>query len=125
MNPETSPQLDALLVSFTPHVIGLVLAARTLVFEEMPDVIEQVDPSANLIAYGTNRTYKGLVCGIMVYKTYINLMFARGANLPDPDDLLKGTGKEARHIRIGNPVDLANPGVRRLLESAVVLHAGK
>ena len=109
---------------FHPYVYGMVQTARELILEVMPDAIEQVDPSANLIAYGTDRTYKGLICGIVVYKVYINLMFARGAELVDYDRLLRGTGKHARHIRIQFDADLYFPGVRHLLEDALALHRG-
>jgi hypothetical protein len=111
--------LDEFLVNHPEEVRKLVLNARGLILEVMPDVIEQLDPSANLIGYGTDRSYKGLVCGIAIYKTYINLMFARGASLPDPVGLLRGTGKRARHIKIETAADLENPGVRTMLESAV------
>jgi hypothetical protein len=110
------------LAQVPPDVHPLVQAARALILEVIPGLIEQLDESANLIGYGTDRTYKGLICGIMIYKNYINLMFARGATLPDPDGLLRGTGKRARHIRIEQIPDLVHPGVRRLLETAYSTH---
>jgi hypothetical protein len=111
--------VDEFLSKYPADVSELVLHARALILEAMPDAIEQLDPSANLIGYGTDRTYKGLICGIVIYRTYINLMFARGASLPDPDGLLHGTGKRARHIKIEKPADLEFPGVRAMLESAL------
>ena len=110
---------------FHPLVRDLVQAARELILEVMPNAIEQVDPSANLIGFGTDRTAKGLICGIVVHKTFINRLLARGAELPDPDRLLWGTGKNARHIRIQFVEDLYFPGVSHLLESAVDLHGSK
>ncbi len=85
----------------------------------MPDAIEQFDAPARLIAYGTDRTYRGLICGIALQKSYVNLMFARGAALPNPAGLLTGTGKRARHVKIQRPEDLASPALRALLEAAV------
>jgi len=116
---------DSFKGPFLPLVRELVQAARALILEVMPNAIEQVDPSANLIGYGTDRTDKSLICGIVVYKTFINLMFARGAELPDPDHLLWGTGKQTRHVRIQFVEDLYFPGVSHLLESAVDLHGSK
>jgi len=111
--------VDEFLSNYPAGVRELVLKARALILEVMPDAIEQLDPSANLIGYGEDRTYKGLVCGIMIYRTYINLMFARGASLSDPDGLLRGTGKLARHIKIEKASDLDVPGVRAMLASAL------
>src|SRR5438552_12353474 len=94
---------------YSPMVQALVLKLRALIREVMPEAIEQLDPPAHLIGYGLDRTYKGLICGITLYKAHINLMFARGTDLPDPEGLLVGTGKRARHVTIQQAADLENP----------------
>ncbi len=85
----------------------------------MPDTIEQLDAPAHLIGYGLDRSYKGLICGITLHKAHINLMFARGMELPDPEALLVGTGKRARHVTIRQEAEIENPGVRTLLIAAL------
>jgi hypothetical protein len=114
-------EFDVFLAPYSPTVQDLARRARDLVLAVMPDAIEQLDPSARLIAYGFDRTYRGLVCGIALQKMYVNLMFARGAELPDPAGLLTGTGKRARHVKIQQPDDLASPELRALLEAAVAI----
>lgn len=104
---------------YSPAVAALARQARALILEVMPAAVEQIDPSANLIAYGQDRTYRGLICGITLHTNHINLMFARGASLPDPHGLLTGSGKKARHIRVEQAADLERPGVRLLLETAL------
>jgi len=84
----------------------------------MPNTIELIDPSAALIAYGLDRGYKGLICGITLFKAHTNIMLAQGASLPDPQGLLEGTGKLARHIKVTQLTDLNDPGVRALLLDA-------
>ena len=59
-----------------------------------------VDVPSKIIAYGASAKYANLVCAIVPYQKYVNLMFSRGASMPDPDGILKGTGKKARHIRV-------------------------
>lgn len=113
--------LDDFLAPYTPAVQDLARRARELVLAVMPDAIEQFDPSARLIGYGFDRTYRGLICGIALQRGYINLMFARGTELPDPTGLLTGTGKRARHVKIQQPADLAAPGLLVLLEAALAL----
>jgi hypothetical protein len=112
-------ELDAFLTPFSPDVRDLARRARALVVATFPDAIEQIDPSARLIGYGFDRPYKGLVCGITLQRSYVNLMFARGAELPDPAGLLTGTGKRARHVKIQRLDDLASPELAALLEAAV------
>jgi hypothetical protein len=57
-------------------------------------------------------------CWIQPNKAHVNLGFNYGAELPDPDGLLEGTGKLFRHIKIRSIKDLERPGVRKLLEKA-------
>ena len=113
-----SPETLAFLANYPPEVRSLAREARTLIHDVMPNTIELIDPSANLVAYGLDRGYKGLICGITLFKAYINIMLAQGASLPDPHALLKGTGKLARHIKVTQSTDLTSPAVRTLLEAA-------
>lgn len=119
MTENETPALATFLMNYSGAVRELVRSARALILAVMPDTIEQFDPSANLIAYGLDRSYKGLICGITLHKAYINIMLAQGASLPDPEGLLQGTGKLARHIRIERLADLEAPEIRRLLETAL------
>ena len=115
-------ELEQFLAPYTSEVRELAWKLRTVIREVMPEAIEQLDPSAHLIGYGVDRSYKGLICGITVHKAHINLMFARGIELPDPDRLLVGTGKRARHVTIREEADLEHPDVRRLLIAALQRH---
>ena len=116
--PEASEALSAFLASYSPQVQELALALRALILRVLPSAIEQVDPPSKIIAYGTDRTYAGLICAIAPYKSHVNLMFAHGATLPDPEHLLEGTGKRARHVRITARAEVENPALRTLLETA-------
>jgi hypothetical protein len=113
-----SSDLEQFLTHYAPEIRELARKMRAVIREVMPEAIEQLDPSANLIGYGVDRTYKGLVCGITLHTAHINLMFARGTDLPDPDHLLVGTGKRARHVKIRRPAEIENPAVRELLVAA-------
>ena len=112
-------EIQEFLARYPQAMQDLALQTRALIQEVMPGMLEQLDPSANLIGYGTDNTYRGLLCGIVIYPTYINLMLARGASLPDPYGLLEGTGKKARHVKVRKPSDLEGPGVRDLLAAAL------
>lgn len=118
---ETPQSVVNFLSHYPPHMRVLALAARDVILSVMPDTIEQLDPSANLIGYGLDTSYRGLVCGIIIYPAYINLMFARGASLSDPAGLLVGTGKKARHVKIKQESDLASSELRELLLQALNL----
>jgi hypothetical protein len=117
-----SSDLEQFLAPYAPEIRDLAWRLRAVIREVMPEAIEQLDPPAHLIGYGIDRSYKGLVCGITLHKAHINLMFARGTELPDPDHLLAGTGKRARHVTLKQPAQIENPAVRTLLAAAKAHH---
>ncbi len=113
--------INDFLASYAPQIQSLVFQLRDLVLAAFPGAIEQVDPPSKIIAYGTDRTYRGLVCAIAPYREHVNLMFARGVELSDPQHLLEGTGKRARHVKIQTSADLENPALLDLLNEAINL----
>jgi hypothetical protein len=115
-------ELESFLAPYSPVIQQLALKLRALIREVMPNAIEQLDPPAHLIGYGLDRSYKGLICGITLHTAHINLMFARGTELPDPEGLLVGTGKRARHVTIRQEAELDSPAIRTLLRAALQQH---
>jgi hypothetical protein len=111
-------EVEELVADSLPEVRDIALRARSLIHEVLPGTIEQVDRSARLIGYGRDRTYKGLICGVALQSSWVNLMFARGTELSDPEELLEGTGKRARHVKLRSIGDVDRPGVRALLVEA-------
>lgn len=115
--PKTT--LEEFLALCSPAVRELTLAARTLILRVFPDALEMVDAPSKIIAYGRGRKYADLVFALAPFSAHVNLMFARGAALPDPSGLLQGSGKWARHVKITSPADLENPALITLLEAAL------
>lgn len=111
-------ELDSFLSLYSPEVRALALQTRALVLDALPGAIEMVDPPSKIIAYGYSIKYADLVCAIQPQKTYLNLIFSKGASLPDPHGLLVGTGKRARHVKIAAARDITHPGLRELIERA-------
>ncbi len=114
-------EVDQFLSSFSPAVRELALLARALVLEVFPTALEIVDPSSKIIAYGVGRKYSELVCAVAPYNAHVNIIFSRGVELPDPNGLLEGTGKRARHVKLRAAEDVAKPAVRELIVLAVSL----
>ena len=57
-------------------------------------------------------------CYLAPFKKHLNLGFFYGADLPDPQGLLEGAGKDLRHIKIRSTEQLQQPAVRALIEQA-------
>jgi hypothetical protein len=85
----------------------------------MPNVVEVPWPRQRVIGYGVGpKKMSEHYCYIGVYKDHVNLGFNYGAELPDPEGLLQGSGKLLRHVKIADPEDLSNSALRRLVEVA-------
>jgi hypothetical protein len=108
-----------LMSPYPRDVQALARAARSLMLDVLPKVQETVDPTGPYITYGYAPGYKGVVSYITVSKTGVKLGVARGASLPDPKKLLRGTGKGNRHVVINTPADLRTPGLRQLVRAAL------
>ncbi len=90
-----------------------------MVMEAFPEAIEQLDLSSKLISYGIGSKYSDTIFTIMPYRGWVNLGFYRAIELPDPQDLLEGTGKLHRHIKVSSLSDLKNPALQKLVQIAV------
>ena len=98
-------EFEAFIKDYPEPVQVIAVQLRELILSELPDTKEMVDAPSRIIAYGASTKYADLVCAIAPYPKYVNLMFSRGASMPDPDRILKGTGKKARHIRVEEMTD--------------------
>ena len=58
---------------------------------------------------------------IPIYTNHLNLGFNKGTLLPDPHNLLKGTGKLMQHIPITSVKDFDNEPVTNLINAAIAL----
>ena len=115
------PQLLSYLAPYDPHVSDLTLALRDVVLEEAPDAIESIVKGyAVTIGFSfTGKPLKDGFCHVVAYFDHVNLGFNRGTLLPDPNGILKGTGKLIRHVTMRDRTELDRPFVRRYLRAAI------
>jgi hypothetical protein len=95
-------------------------AVRAKFFRLYPDVDETIWVHQKTSGYGIGPKKMSQHFGwIMTAKSHVNMGFNYGSSLADPDNLLEGTGKNMRHIKIRKPGDLDNPAVDDLIVEAV------
>ena len=101
----------------------LTLAARRLVLEEARGAVELIYDAYSAVSAGYSFAGRPSDCCLYVaaYPNGVNIGFWDGVSLPDPEGLLEGTGKRARHVKIRSLSDLERPAVRDLIKSAVAL----
>jgi hypothetical protein len=92
--------VDKLLGEHSPELQAIERALRATIRREFPDAVEQVDFGNKLIAFGRSMKMRGLLFAIIAHTTWVNLQLADGAELPDPDGVIEGTGKRIRHITV-------------------------
>ncbi len=110
--------VDDFLENYSAEVRAIARRLRTLVLVIVPDALEQVDRPAKMLAYGRDATYKGMICGIMPQKAWVNLGLPRGTSTPDPAGLLEGTGKRARHVKVRTLEAAEAPALKALIEAS-------
>ncbi len=85
----------------------------------MPDVVEVPWLKQKIAGYGVGpKKMSEHFCYIGVFQKHINLGFNYGAELPDSQNLLEGTGALFRHMKITRSKQLEQPGLFKLLEAA-------
>ena len=113
--------LDGLLLQYPAPVRELVSEARTILRKWLPGAEETVDSSARMLAYAYGPGYRGLVCTLLLSQSGVKLGLNKGADLKDPQGLLRGSGKVHRHVQLRNPNDLKQTGLKSLVDAARVL----
>src|SRR5688572_27556446 len=98
--------------SWPESVRALGWGARTLMFEVLPQTVEVVWPAQRTAGYGTGpRKMSEHFCWLAPASAHVVFGFYYGAELPDPDGLLAGTGRLMRHVKVRSAADLASPAL--------------
>ena len=121
MEKQSTPTPEAFFSTYGPDIRDIAMQARRLVLSVVPDAIERVDTGYSFVSYSTGSKAQDLVFYISVHKAHANIGL-RGADLPDPNHLMEGTGKHMRHVKLRRLEDVDNPSLRALLQTAFAKH---
>ena len=112
--------LREMLEPYDPEVRRLFRAARDAVRAAAPEANELAYDAYNAVAsaWTFSDRVREAFCHVAAYRDHVNLGFNRGAELPDPEGLLEGSGKRIRHVKIRSAADVDRPGVHALLAAA-------
>lgn len=100
------------------HPIAIRL--REIIFELDPNVYEVVrlGYKSSTFGVGPKKMIEGYAY-ILPYKSWVNLGFYKGALLASESDLLEGTGKNMRHVKVYSIEDADRPEIKELLKLAL------
>jgi hypothetical protein len=108
---------ESILVGHTAEVKALAESLRKLVKKIIPEASEKAYPGWHGIGY--RHPQSGYVCAIFPQRDGVKLGFEAGVLLPDPDNLLEGTGSQVRYVSIKNRRDLRQEAIKKLLHAAI------
>ena len=108
---------DENLASHTPEVQAAARALEALIRAEQPDVIVQYDPGNGLLAFGRSMRMRDLLFALIPHAGWVNLQLADGALLSNPDNLIEGTGKRIRHVKVRALSAAAEPRLREIIRA--------
>ena len=110
-------ELDDLLSDHPDHVADLVLRLRDVLLEGQPSLMERVRPGWHSVNF--HDPVAGFVCALFPLADRVQLVFERGALLPDPHRRLGGTGRQVRTLEFTAPEDVDTEVVLEFLDLAV------
>lgn len=109
---EASLAFDRFLDDSAPAVAEVARALRLTVSAEAPDLIEIFDTADGLLAFGLGSSRRAFWFAIIPHRSHVNLQLADGADLPNPDGRIEGTGKRIRHVKVRSVEDAEAPWLR-------------
>jgi hypothetical protein len=116
-------QLKSFIDKFDPENQALIRAVRKALRKRLPTANELAYDNFNFFVLGYCSTERPSDCivSIAAGASGVGLSFYRGASLPDPHNVLLGSGSQNRFIRLESAQVLARPEVEELIAAAVAL----
>lgn len=116
---ENSQEFEQAIQSFSEEIKEVARQTRRLIYKVLPEVVEVVWVKQKNTGFGTGAKKKTEhFCWVMPATNHVNLGFNYGAELPDPKNILEGTGKLFRHYKVKSVDDLSNPDLIKILRYA-------
>ena len=120
-DPSPARRLEGFLARYSPEVATAARWALRRLRPLFPGAFELVYDNYNALAIGFSPTERAsdVVVSIAVYPRWVSLFFLRGAALPDPERVLRGGGRQVRHVVLQPVGVLESPAIQRLLRQAI------
>lgn len=115
-------QLHDFIQNYNETVVHRMLKLRQLIISIFPEITEQLDMPARMIAYCYGQKNADLICVLIPSKKGIKLGFNRGVMLNDPHRLLKGSGKISRYVEINSNEIIDSIEIKNLLLESLSLY---
>ena len=117
----TIREVDQFILDLPEDIQNITSALREIILNSSTDLVEEYKWSM------PNYSYKGLVCYLQTAKKHVNLGFQKGNELVEKDrnNLLQGSGKNMRHIRVTKVEEIQIEAFSSLIKEAIALNEGE
>jgi hypothetical protein len=108
---KSEAQIETFLSKYTPEMAAAGKAARARMRRRVPGGVEFVYDNYNALVFGFGPTERPseAVLSLAMMPRWVTLCFLKGAALPDPEKLLRGSGSTVRNVRLQSTEDLDDP----------------
>ncbi len=111
---------DDLMAVKKPAIVEIATALRNLVLEIHPEAVEVVRLGDKAATFGVGpKKMSEAYTYVMPLTNNVNLGFFWGTQLADPQNLLEGTGKNLRHIKVKALEQVSSPAIRDMIIASI------
>jgi len=115
-------QVEGFIDKFEPAMAKRIRDVRAALRKRMPTAIELVYDNYNffVIGYCSAPRSSDCICSQAADKNGVGLSFYYGADLPDPEGILQGSGSQNRFVRLVDGArTLKEPTVEAVIQAAI------
>jgi len=118
---DAEEQLQSFIDKFEPKHQALIRAVRKALRKQLPTANELVWDNYNffVIGYCPTERPSDSYFSIAAAANGVGLAFYRGADLPDPQHVLLGSGSQNRFVRLESAKTLDRPEIAALMNAAI------
>ena len=121
--PPLSPakQLAGFIAKFDPAIAARIRACRQVLRRRLRGAHELVYDNYNffVIGYCTTERPSSCIVSLVASRKGVGLSFYYGATLPDPQEILLGSGTQNRFIRVASPAALTESALASVIRAAI------
>jgi hypothetical protein len=117
---KTMSDVDLYQSELPPTQREIVKAVRALMARRYPELTESL--KWHVPTYSLNS--KNLL-GLQDFKNHVNLNFFKGSRLHDPKGVLKGTGKQVRHVTFRAVDQIDRATLKALIDQTIANERGR
>jgi hypothetical protein len=116
----TQGTFDGILAVHPPEIREIAHDLRRIIARIHSTSVETPRKGEKCTTYGIGpRKMTQAFAYIMPFADHVNLGFYHGALISDPNGILEGAGKGARHVKVRSAKDAASPAIKALIHAAV------